>query len=86
MDPAKLARIRAATLSGWLPEGLTQQDVEEYSEDLLADYDRLAGLYGSKEARRRLRHQLLALKRAEGAVPIDRVRALIREAEEEGLF
>ena len=86
MKTAKLRHIRAAALSGRLPEGLTPAEITAYSEDLLADFEALAPLQGEADARRCLRYQLLALKRADRAAPVDRVRALIQQAEEEGLL
>jgi hypothetical protein len=86
VDHIKLQHLRAAALAGRLPEGLTQKDIEEYSEDLLKDFETLAPLQGPAEARRCLRYQLLALKRAEGSIPVEPVRVLIRLAEEEGLL
>jgi hypothetical protein len=79
---AKLRHIRAAALVGRLPEGLTPEEIAAYSQDLLADFKALAALRGPADARRCLRYQLLALKRA--GAPGQRVRALIRRAAEEG--
>ena len=86
MKNTKLRHIRATALSGRLPEGLTPEEIRTYSEDLLADFKALAALQGLADARRCLRYQLLALKRADSTAPVERVRALIRRAEEEGLL
>jgi hypothetical protein len=86
VDKRRLRHIRAAALSGRLPEGLTPEEIRAYSEDLLADFKALAALGDPADARRCLRYQLLALKRADTSAPVQRVRALIRQAEEAGLL
>jgi hypothetical protein len=82
----KLGHIRAAALGGRLPEGLTPEDIAAYCEDLLADFEALASVQGQAEARRSLRYQLFALKRAEATAHGDRIRTLIRLSEDEGLL
>jgi hypothetical protein len=85
MDPAQLLRLRSAALTGRLPEGLSPTDLVEYSDHVVTDYHDLARAYGSKDALRRIRSELLALKRADGILT-DRARALIRAAQEEELL
>lgn len=86
MDAEKLRMIRSVVLTGQLPEGLSSEEVDEYGEIVVADYDRMAATWGPEDARRRLRYQLLALKRAADEVTGPRLRILIRIAEDEGLI
>jgi hypothetical protein len=86
VDTTKLRLIRAAALGGHLPDGLSAADVRAYSEEVVADYDALASLQTPAAARHCLRYQLLALRGANETALVDRARALVRQAEDEGLL
>ena len=85
MDPKRLEEAWESARRGRLLESLTSDEVWEFAWEVVNEHNQRAAQYGARDARRAMKHEMMALARSRVPIP-DAARGLVQHAREEGLI